>query len=142
MFKTFKDFENFTITKIYKGKDNCCRCGCGGKYYYPDNRSFKRILKNAEKVFNENLKLSEENLISIFGETERFQTMHHPNGSGWVNIPVLDEMRPKLNQCYCIYYDEMRPKVNQYHCISYNETGSKEEGLINLSIQIAEELED
>ena len=32
MFTSFKDFEIFTITKIYKGKDNYCRCGCGGKY--------------------------------------------------------------------------------------------------------------
>lgn len=106
MFKSFKDFEKFAITKIYKGKDNHCRCGCGGKYYYPEDPSFKRILKNAEKAFNENLGLREEDLLPIFGTPERYQTMHHPNGEGWVNIPVLDEARPQLNQCYCIYYIE------------------------------------
>jgi hypothetical protein len=104
MFTSFKDFENFTITKIYKGKDNHCRCGCGGKYYYPGDPSFKRILKNAEKVFNKNLKLEEEDLIPIFGTQDRYQTIHHPDGSGWVNIPVLNESYPELDQCYCIYY--------------------------------------
>lgn len=107
MFESFKDFENFTITKIYKGKDNYCRCGCGGKYYYPEDRSFKRILKNAEKAFNENLRLREEDLIPIFSTPDRYQICH-PVGTcdGYVNIPILDEARPNLNQCYCIYYNE------------------------------------
>lgn len=106
MFTSFKDFESFTITKIYKGKDRYCRCGCGGKYYYPESKSFKRILKNAEKVFNENLNLSEEDLLHIFKTPDHYQTVH-PVGicDGYVNIPVLDEARPQLNQCYCIYYN-------------------------------------
>ena len=106
MFETFKDFENFTIIKIYKGKDIYCRCGCGGKYYYPESRSFKRILKNAEKVFNKNLELREEDLIPIFRTPDRFQIRLYDSNSGWVNIPVLDEARPQLNQCYCIYFNK------------------------------------
>jgi hypothetical protein len=60
MIKSFDDLRNLNIIQIYKGKDDHCRCGCGGKYYYPEDRSFKRILKNAEKAFNENLRLTEE----------------------------------------------------------------------------------
>ena len=107
MFESFKDFELFTITKIYKGKDNYCRCGCGGINYYPEDRSFKRILKNAEKAFNENLRLSEEDLIRIFSTTDRFEVVP-PCGiyDGYVNIPIFDEARPNLNKCYCIFYNE------------------------------------
>ena len=101
MFKSFDDLRNFNILKIYKGKDNHCRCGCGGKYYYPENRSFDRILKNAEKAFNENLKLMEENHnLPTCNRNE----IEYPveTGEGYLNIPIWN----KENQCYCIYFNE------------------------------------
>lgn len=66
MIKSFDDLRNLNFIKIYKGKDVYCRCECGGKYYYPEGRSFNRILKNAEKTFNENLRLRDEELSSIY----------------------------------------------------------------------------
>jgi hypothetical protein len=33
------------INRIYSGKASCfCMCGCGGKYYDPTHRSFKRVV--------------------------------------------------------------------------------------------------
>lgn len=41
------------IEKVYSGRDNCCRCGCRGKYYTPENKMFKSIMKRAlEKLSN------------------------------------------------------------------------------------------
>lgn len=48
--KTFNEILNAAgkstdnIIKIYRGKDNYCRCGCGGKYFYPGDRGFTRAL--------------------------------------------------------------------------------------------------
>lgn len=39
-----------TITKIYSGKDNCCRCGCQGKYYSRGDKMFAGILRKAKKL--------------------------------------------------------------------------------------------
>lgn len=41
------------IEKIYSGRDHCCRCGCGGKYYYPQDRMFNSILKKAMAKMND-----------------------------------------------------------------------------------------
>ena len=47
------------VTKIYKGRLECCRCGCGGDYFEPltsngnESRAFKdalEILKKSNKV--------------------------------------------------------------------------------------------
>jgi hypothetical protein len=31
------------IDQMYEGRGNCCRCGCGGNYYYLDHNSRKII---------------------------------------------------------------------------------------------------
>jgi hypothetical protein len=35
------------VEQMYEGKGNCCRCGCGGNYYYPDHnaRKIENVLK-------------------------------------------------------------------------------------------------
>lgn len=103
MFKEFIEIANKKITKIYKGKDNHCRCGCGGTYYYPEDRGFKRVLKNVEKTFNYYHEVKD-----IFPKKltlERYlESPAVPACDGYVNIPVIDEARPELDQCYCIYF--------------------------------------
>lgn len=45
---------NGTITKIYHGIDEACRCGCKGKYYEVGNKRFNHILTEATKAAKEN----------------------------------------------------------------------------------------
>jgi hypothetical protein len=33
------------VEQLYEGRGDCCRCGCGGNYYYPDKNL--RKIKNA-----------------------------------------------------------------------------------------------
>ena len=37
------------IEKIYHGLDHWCRCGCGGNYFYRDNKGFKRAINAMKK---------------------------------------------------------------------------------------------
>jgi hypothetical protein len=46
-----KVFDSEKVTKIYMGKDNCCRCGCAGEYVYPGDSKFERRLKMFQKKF-------------------------------------------------------------------------------------------
>lgn len=36
------------VDKLYVGKGNCCRCGCGGNYYYAAEHP-KKILRSLKK---------------------------------------------------------------------------------------------
>ncbi len=38
------------VAKIYVGKRNCCRCGCGGDYFTDGN---DKRLKRAKKLIND-----------------------------------------------------------------------------------------
>lgn len=38
-------FDTSKINKIYLGKDNCCRCGCGGDYVERAAPLFEKRLK-------------------------------------------------------------------------------------------------
>lgn len=38
------------VTKIYLGKDHCCRCGCLGTYAYQGTTTFKRRQTRIEKM--------------------------------------------------------------------------------------------
>jgi len=66
MITTKEEFMKSTISnfsQVYKGKRNCCRCGCGGIYFattygdslvqgranYVDNRKVERYLRQAKK---------------------------------------------------------------------------------------------
>ena len=93
----FEDFlKSVEIVKIYKGKDDYCRCGCGGKYHYS---KFDRFVKNAILAFHE--------LRSYGDEKHKFRFMFRNASNvseGYVNIPIYNERNPKYNQCYCIYF--------------------------------------
>jgi hypothetical protein len=47
------------VDSLYEGRGDCCRCGCGGNYYYPDKNI--RKIKNALKRMASGL----YNVISI-----------------------------------------------------------------------------
>jgi hypothetical protein len=38
-----------TITKIYTGRDNHCRCGCAGNYFTSEDREFPELVARFEK---------------------------------------------------------------------------------------------
>ena len=66
-----------TITRIYHGCDNCCRCGCKGKYYTREDRGFHRVYTEAIKKARE-----------VLCETDNVS---------YVNIPY------EKNRAYTIY---------------------------------------
>ncbi len=37
------------VDKVYIGKGNCCRCGCGGEYYTPEDNP-KKVINALEKL--------------------------------------------------------------------------------------------
>ena len=90
--KKIEDFlADKNIIKIYAGKDNWCRCGCGGNYYYHSEYGFATALKEAFQRCNsmrESSKLVQEN----FG-------MREPEGKseGYINIPMVNMQRPQAS---------------------------------------------
>lgn len=46
--KTNTEITLSQVENIYIGKGNCCRCGCGGKYYTPEENP-KKVLKALEE---------------------------------------------------------------------------------------------
>lgn len=86
------------VYKIYVGKDNCCRCGCGGTYYYKqkiqDKLNFDKYIQEAFKRCN-SMRESSQLALENFAYNE-FKIRN--NKEGYINIPM-----PK-NKCYCIYY--------------------------------------
>ena len=91
-----KNIENFlmnkNIIKIYAGKDNWCRCGCGGHYYYHGESGFAKVMEEAFNRCNSMRPSSKLVLDNFF--------MREPKGheEGYINIPLVN------NQCYCIYF--------------------------------------
>lgn len=66
------------VTTIYKGKLDCCRCGCGGDYFEPltsngnESRAFKNaleILKTSDKVRYQ--EYDDENVFEIVTNEDR-----------------------------------------------------------------------
>ncbi len=87
-----QELELKNISQIYKGKNNHCRCGCGGEYVatsfmeHPrsiiDNKKAEKWLKNA-KTYDKKHNNAE------YSET-------------YINIGMAN------NQCYTIYLDELK----------------------------------
>ena len=91
--KSIEDFlKDKSIVKVYAGKDNYCRCGCGGDYFYNGDNGFNECLKLAFQRFN-SMRCSSNLVLNNF-------QLYEPEGKheGYINIPCYN------NQCYCIYY--------------------------------------
>lgn len=79
LYKAGKSFDD--ITKVYRGKDNYCRCGCGGNYYYKGEKGFTRAVNQMFKL----------NLESEFDE----------KWPDFINMPYDDSIREgKALTCY------------------------------------------
>lgn len=44
---TSMQFEADDVNQVYKGQLNCCRCGCSGDYWKPDDAEFSKHLQLA-----------------------------------------------------------------------------------------------
>ena len=76
------DFENFFL--IYTGKDNWCRCGCGGTYHdKPNDRTFKSSITKCINMFNSGAIYK----VEIEQEYEEW----------WANFSYGN------NRCFCFY---------------------------------------
>ena len=87
--------KDCTISQIYSGKDNWCRCGCGGKYYEIKDNVFtpviKRFLTKADKFFHDYPE-----------KVELFTSKEH-----WINSPTTFS---SCGTCICIYF-KGNPKI-------------------------------
>lgn len=59
MFNLVKSMRD-NISKVYIGKVNTCRCGCGGEYYYADGRVWNGKDQLVDEV------LSQKKIKTIF----------------------------------------------------------------------------
>ena len=80
------------VVKIYKGKDNYCRCGCGGYYHY---KNTKKMLNDVDISFKDLYDNGDYKTKSRF-----FMQNAEGNKEGFINIPIYN----KNNKCYCVYY--------------------------------------
>lgn len=91
----FLQAEISNISQVYLGKDNCCRCGCGGTYtatsYMIDPRSevndalVEKRLKRAKRLVSEGAEV-------YYGDT-------------YVNIPTGE------NRALTFYFDEVENDI-------------------------------
>lgn len=65
-----------TITKIYSGQDNCCRCGCRGKYYNKGDKMFAGMVRKAVKLATTQETEEEYNFINIPYGNNRAYTIY------------------------------------------------------------------
>lgn len=47
-------FDIEKATRVYTGKDNHCRCGCGGRYFEKGSVGFTRAMNNYKKRVHNN----------------------------------------------------------------------------------------
>lgn len=73
--------KNSTITRIYYGGDNCCRCGCKGHYAKCGTKLFSRYLKQIEET-------------TLAGNVEA--------DLNWVNLPV--DVSTEVGKCFTLYF--------------------------------------
>lgn len=72
-----------TVSRIYHGKDDACRCGCKGRYYNRGDRGF-------HWVFREAITKARETLCEV----------NEAGGLTFINIPYGD------NKAYTIYIEQ------------------------------------
>lgn len=85
------------ITKIYHGLENCCRCGCGGKYFKRGTRGFTRALNTIQKPKFK--ALAEGELMHTSYGVAICRGIDH--GSNYLDIPY----NANTDKCYCLYFD-------------------------------------
>lgn len=68
------------ISKVYYGKDRCCRCGCGGDYTYTSNSSEIQSYYPVDDELVSIRLLKAKNLV-LRGSKVEF-------GKKWINVVV------------------------------------------------------
>lgn len=84
------------ITKIYHGKENCCRCGCKGRYFKPNDVGFKRALNAMQKASFIPLQKGVD--MQAYDGIRKCEGIVY--GENYIDIPY-DAERDK---CYCLYF--------------------------------------
>jgi len=90
--KTLEELELKDVSQIYKGKDNHCRCGCGGRYIATTFMEKSRSEVNDE-------------LAQKWLDAAKRMNAKHQNAEQaaiCINVPIGN------NRCYCIYIDELK----------------------------------
>lgn len=75
--KNLQEIDFNKVTKIYYGKDACCRCGCGGSYHSSGSQGFSRKANAIIKLGN--IKFEQEpacNWINISLENNKAYTLY------------------------------------------------------------------
>ena len=93
------------IKKIYHGLDHCCRCGCGGKYFYrdkpEDKHGFTRAMNKLLSGKFEVREKGEEHFVKLHGCNEVCEGIDVGPSKIYVNIPEANTD----DKCYCLYFD-------------------------------------
>ena len=102
--KTLKDagWTEESITRIYHGGDNVCRCGCAGRYFERGSHGFTRALNALRRGFNTETK-GEKVYVSGYGHNEYQISDGVWICENFINIPEYDA--PNHNRCYCLFND-------------------------------------
>ena len=73
------------IKQIYYGGDNCCRCGCKGRYADRGTPLFTRYMNKIAKT-------------PLVGEAEIAKDKY------WLNLPT--DTSTYVGKCFCLYFVE------------------------------------
>jgi len=86
------------ITRIYHGLENCCRCGCGGKYHASGSRGFKMAISKMQKPDFHIVEAGDPMWSRQYGIRKSEGVTYGPN---YIDIPYDAEH----DKCYCLYFD-------------------------------------
>lgn len=85
------------ITRIYSGRENCCRCGCGGRYFDRGTVGFTRAINKMKRDDFKPLPKGADMYASYGLQKSRGIEF----GENYVDIPYDSDN----DKCYCLYFD-------------------------------------
>jgi len=88
----FLEVQINQISQVYNGKDNHCRCGCGGEYVATSYMNNPRTVVN-NALIEKRLKRAKKLIQS---------DVEHSIGSTYINIVTGN------NRCLTFYFDELK----------------------------------
>lgn len=89
------------ITKIYSGLCNCCRCGCGGRYFEAGSVGFKRALNKIQKPDFEPLAEGTE-VIAPAHDHDIVKSEGIVYDHTYLDIPYNKDN----DKCFCLYFED------------------------------------
>jgi len=85
------------ITRIYSGRENCCRCGCGGKYFDRGTVGFTRAINKMKRDDFKPLPKGAD----MWANYGRCVCRGVEFGENYCDIPYNADN----DKCYCLYFD-------------------------------------